>query len=191
MKRWMFFLLASCVCLVCGLLAGVVSLVATGDFDDWGAPPDLRLVVPGDHCFELEDSGLYYLYHEYHAVIDSIDYSIDSIPHPLGFTLTNSESREVVPLIASDLEVRYTYPDRAGVTLLQFNAALPGSYELDAGYETGEAQPELVIAVGAADVFGGDMATSLAVFVVVFLVMFLASLVIWRMKFGRVAQGDR
>ena len=164
----------------------MISLVVSGDFDEWGTPPALQLVVPGSHSFELTDTGEYYLYHEYLVEVDSIDYSIDSIPYALGFTLRKGGDSSIIRLETPDYQTSYSYPGRAGASLLQFEVKALGLYELDVGYDNGETAPDLVIAIGTATRFDG-LTPGLAVFVIVWLAVLMFSILLWRVKFSETA----
>jgi len=189
MQRWMYFAAAA---VVCGLLStGVMMIYVSLDvgLDTRSTAPAQCLVCPGKHVLQLSDSGLHYVYFEYIANCDSVMYTMDSLPCSTSVTVKDGDVGRVGPINRAQSHVRYSWPERAGVSLLEFEVLKPGDLTMDVSFDTELSRGPLVFAVGPASSMVQWMECGVILFVVSFVLLYSALIFLWRWKIrGRAGQ---
>jgi len=180
MRRWLFFLGAA---LVCGLLAlgvSTVYIVTDVGSDIRSTAPTQRLVCPGQHVVQLSDSGLHYVYFEYIANHDSATYSMDSLPCQASVTVADGSTGKAGPIRRARNQVRYSWPERAGLALLEFDVITPGDFTIEVTFQNSVLDHPLIFAVGSASSISSWLDRVLLLFASCFVLLYLGAAILWR-----------
>ncbi len=116
--------------------------------------PDIQVVVPGTHEIYLEDSGKYTVFYEYRSVVDNRIYSTGESLSGLSVTLKSKRDSREVAMSTPSGTTTYEIGGRAGVSVLKFEVAEPGTYILGADYVGGASGPDIVLAIGKFNILG-------------------------------------
>ncbi len=135
------------------LMAGLILAMGIGLFVFFlirsisGMGDDMvRLVVPGERTFRLEEPGSYTVFHEYRSVVDGKVYSSGAQLGSMNITLTGP-SGENVPLGPLMSNQTYNMGSTSAYGVFSFSAGQAGEYHLSAFYQGGEEGPETVLAI--------------------------------------------
>jgi len=144
-SRW-YYVLAALV-FVLGAAGGIAYAGASLRV---GANP--RVVVPGTHEIQLDDSGKYTIFYEYRSLVDGRLYSTNESIPAIHVSLTAEDT--LLPIEVSKPSVTSSYGTNhySGKSLLEFNIDERGEYILTAEYEEGKTGPDVVLAIGQTNV---------------------------------------
>lgn len=110
--------------------------------------PDTRVVVPGTHELNFDDTGKYTIFYEYQSSVDGKGYSTGEYLKGVVVSLHSKDSTQYVPLSTTSGNMTYQIGSRAGKSLFDFEIDEPGIYVLHAEYQDGTSSPEVVFAIG-------------------------------------------
>ena len=111
--------------------------------------PNIRLVVPGSHEIELDESGTWTVYYEYESVVKDLVFSSNRTL--AGLLVGISRVGDAEPLELPQVLERESYEkgEFAGGSILTFEAPQPGMYRVTGAYpgnfQTGDS---IVLAIG-------------------------------------------
>jgi hypothetical protein len=132
-------------------------------------------VAPGTITVSIPAPGHYAVYLEHQGVLENQLFVTGTDLGALQCTL-RSPAAEDVSLRPPLWPVPYTRDARAGVQVLEFQAAEPGSYTLQGSYPQGKPGPELLLGVGEGLL--GDLSATILGAVALALVPALGGLII-------------
>lgn len=104
----------------------------------------MRLVVPGQAEFRLNEAGTYTIFHEYHSVVDGRAYALDALS---GLQIIVRHRGSAIELARPTVSSRYSVGSFAGRSLFQFEVNEPGVYLVRAVYGDGRKEPQTVLAI--------------------------------------------
>lgn len=113
-------------------------------------------VMPGQHEIVFEEPGTYELFYEYQSVINNQVYNTgeDRDISGLGFWLETKDTQELITLDYPSVESSYTFSNKAGYSIFEFEIVEPGTYLLTAEYDENVEASEIVVAIDYG-LFGG------------------------------------
>lgn len=106
-----------------------------------------QVVVPGQAELNLNQPGSYTIFHEYQSSVDGHVYAINSVSG-LVVTVTSKATGQAIPVVPATANSTYEFGGRSGRSILSFQIAAPGAYQLVAAYSDGRTEPQTVLAVG-------------------------------------------
>jgi len=112
----------------------------------------MRVLVPGQTDLVLREPGTYTIFHEYQSTFEGRVYDVGSVS---GLSIAVRTGGANVPLVASKTNTRYRVGAAAGRSLFDFEARVPGTYQISASYEGGRKEPQTVLAIDRG--FVGDL----------------------------------
>lgn len=158
---------------------GLVSMVVMGLFLFWRlaqlGDSLAQVVVPGKSELALAEPGAYTIFLEERSVVDGRVYVTKNVAG-LNVEVRALPDNEPVPIRQVVANSTYELQGRTGRSVLEFDVAKPGSYQLIAGYDDARKQPRAVLAVGSG--FTGELLTAIFVSLGIVLAGWLAALVI-------------
>lgn len=87
---------------------------------------------PGSHQIQLEEKGLYSIYHQYEGAFDEARTSGDSVEeNSIVVYLRKAPGAESVELRVPDSQKRYSYMGRRGVKIFEFENPGPTGYVIE------------------------------------------------------------
>ncbi|MGE5418430.1 MAG: hypothetical protein ACM3UZ_16950 [Acidobacteriota bacterium] len=107
-----------------------------------------RITAPGQHELKLDKVGKYTIFYEYYSVLNGKEYNNSSSNPDLLYAVTDLSTGKQIKLTAPEGASTYESDEHEGRSILEFDVAKPGKYEIAARYEDVEEGPELVLAVG-------------------------------------------
>jgi hypothetical protein len=146
-SRW-YYLIALAL-IAAGALCGYQALAAAIDTLQGGLT---QAVFPGETTVSFPVPGNYKIYYEDHSEFNGRVFDTGSQIPGLTFTVTDSESGEVIPLHRPGFNETYNLNGRTGRAVLQFHIAKSGSYNIAASYDDNQKQEDAVFAVGSAQI---------------------------------------
>ncbi len=185
MKRWLYFAAATGVCGLLSTAVVVIYLYCDFGLDTRSVAPAQRLICPGQHIVELPDTGLHYVYFENVVSYDSVTYAMDSLPCSTSVTVKNGAVGRVGPIRPAESTVRYSWPERAGLSLVEFDVLNPGDLLIDVSFDTQMSHGPLVFAVGSASSMVSMIKRGVTLFWVSFLLLYSAAIVLWKRRVRR------
>jgi hypothetical protein len=146
-SRWYYLIALALV--AAGALCGFEALAAAIHTLQGGLT---QAVFPGDTTVSFSVPGNYKIYYEDHSEFNGRVFDTGSQLPGLTFTVTNSESGEVIPLHRPGFNETYDLNGRTGHAVLQFHVTRPGSYNVSASYDDDQKHEDAVFAVGSAQI---------------------------------------
>jgi hypothetical protein len=189
-SKW--FYVVGIVVLIVGPVVSSVFLFSTifSNLGNMAEIPSVQVVVPGSSDITLSQEGKYTIFYEYRSLVGNRIYSTGEEIPGLQINLVSKETGNEIPLSGASVNRTYTVGSRSGIGLLDFVIEQPGVYELSASYPPvqgpregggGEQNQEIVLAVihgTAIDKLFGSITATVASFMAVILVPFVAGIVI-------------
>lgn len=138
------------------MVAGLVALVGmvVGGLAVWRTMSGVdrafdRFIVPGEVELQLEQAGTHTIYYEHRSVVDGRVFATggEDVSNLLVAVESVTTGRELT-LRPSPGDIEYEVGGRAGVAVLVFEVAEPGTYRVSGWYPEGAEGPEVVLAVG-------------------------------------------
>jgi hypothetical protein len=146
-SRW-YYLIALAL-IAAGAICGYQALAAAIHTLQGGLT---QAVFPGETRVSFPAPGNYKIYYEDHSEFNGRVFDTDSQLPGLTFTVTSSESGEVIPLHRPGFNETYNLNGRTGRAVLQFHVTRPGSYKVKASYDDNEKHEDAVFAMGSAQI---------------------------------------
>jgi len=107
-----------------------------------------QMEAPGTAEMTFSEAGKYTIFYERRSVINGKVYDTGDKLSGLWCTVVSKETGEPVQLTQSSVNTRYTFGDRSGVSVLDFNIEKPGVYEVSAKYPDNPNGQKVALAVG-------------------------------------------
>jgi hypothetical protein len=110
-----------------------------------------QVVMPGSATLDLNEAGVYTIFHERRSVVDGKSYSSDGMAGlRLSVFAANGTEVNLTPSSGST----YTFNGREGHSVYAFQVATPGQYRVTGTLPNGRTEPKIVLALGVG-VLGG------------------------------------
>lgn len=107
----------------------------------------LQMKAPGAAELNLSEAGEYTIFYENKSYLDGTVYNTEEEMPNLHVSLKEMATGNDLALHASNESLTYNIGDRSGRSIMAFEVARPGIYQLDASYSGGEG-PQVVLAIG-------------------------------------------
>lgn len=107
----------------------------------------LQMKAPGAAELNLSEAGEYTIFYENKSYLDGTVYNTEEEMPNLHVSLKEMATGNDLALHASNESLTYNIGDRSGRSIMAFEVARPGIYQLDASYSGGEG-PQIVLAIG-------------------------------------------
>jgi hypothetical protein len=108
----------------------------------------VRITGPGQGTLNLPAKGSYTIFLESESMIDGRLYVPGEGINGLQFKLVNKDQRIEIPLSRPWGTESYQYGGKSGTSVLTFDVASPGAYELTMSYPEGQNGPTAVFSIG-------------------------------------------
>lgn len=100
---------------------------------------DNRVIVPGERAFYLKESGTYTVFYENRSVLNGVVIVSNAIDG-LVCSLQNDDTGETIALKNATVSSHYSFGNREGSALFEFDIKTPGYYKLSGLYPSGDGE---------------------------------------------------